>query len=140
MPDHAPKIILSESDYRHLSALVSHYKTEAVSRLEEELARAQVLPNEEVPSDVISLHSTVKVKDTDTGIEQEYELVMPHEADIDHNKISILAPLGVALVGLRVGDEYEWETPNHRLKYFEVLATRRASATATTTSKNAAGK
>jgi regulator of nucleoside diphosphate kinase len=124
----APKLILSEEDYQKLSALVAAYDSEAVAVLEEEIGRAKVVPTEEIPSDRVTMHAIVKVKDLETGIEHDYELVFPHEANLGKSRISVVAPLGMALIGLRVGDEYEWTTPAKRQKKFVVVAIQPAKA------------
>lgn len=117
-----PKLVLSIEDFKKLSALVASQRAELVEGLEEEIGRAVVLPEGDVPEDVISMDSTVKVRDLDSGAEHEYSLVFPHEANASEGRISILAPLGVALIGLQVNDEYEFFAPNERLRRFRVLS------------------
>lgn len=118
----APRLVLSNDDFRRLSALVATQTAALASGLEEELGRALVLPDTEVPEDVVSMDSLVKVRDLDTRKEQEYRLVFPHDANASEGRISVLAPLGAALIGLRVNDEYEFMAPKVRLKRFKVLS------------------
>lgn len=118
----APKLVLSKRDYGMLSALVESQHPDVVAGLEEEIGRATVVPETEVPRDVVAMDSLVKVLDLDSRGEIEYRLVFPHGANIREGRISILAPLGVALIGLRVGDEYEYLVPSGRLRRFRVLS------------------
>ena len=94
-----------------------------LSRLEEELERAETVTPEEVPADVITMRSKVRLRDLDTGEQMVYTLVFPSEANFDEGKISVLAPVGTALLGYRVGDAIEWEVPSgrRRLKVEELL-------------------
>lgn len=118
----APKLVLSKEDFQRLSALVASQTPAAAEGLEEEISRAVVLPESEVPEDVVSMDSLVRVRDLDSGIEHDYQLVFPHEANAGEGRISVLAPLGAALIGLRANDVYEFIAPNERLKRFQVLS------------------
>ena len=85
----------------------SHY----LKRLKQELERAKVVLPQEIPPDVITMNSKVKLQDTETSEEETYTLVFPEDADVQQGKISILAPIGTAMLGYRVGDIFEWEVP-----------------------------
>jgi regulator of nucleoside diphosphate kinase len=128
MPTKAPKLVLSNEDFRKLSALVASQNAELVEGLEEEISRAAVLPAADLPEDVVSMDSAIKVRDLDSGGEHEYRLVFPHEANASEGRISVLAPLGIALIGLRSKDEYEFLAPNRKRKRFRVLAISSAKA------------
>ncbi len=80
--------------------------------LEDELDRAEVVEPEQVPADIITMNSRVQLTDIDQGKTFEYTLVFPPEADYAAGKISILAPIGTALLGYRVGDEIHWTVPD----------------------------
>jgi regulator of nucleoside diphosphate kinase len=82
-----------------------------LEHLEEELSRAVVVPSKKVPGDVVTMNSQIRVKDLDTGKEMLIQLVFPSEADFERGKISILAPIGTALIGYRTGDTVEWKVP-----------------------------
>jgi regulator of nucleoside diphosphate kinase len=82
-----------------------------LSELKTELERAIVLRAEEMHGDVIAMQSHVHVRDLANGERNNYELVFPFEADVAARKISVLAPLGTALLGYREGDEVEWLMP-----------------------------
>jgi len=94
-----------------------------LKELEAELNRGTVVAPQEVPGDVITMNSKARLIDLDTGEEMIYTLVFPDDADIDQNKISVLAPIGTAMLGYRVGDTFEWKVPEglRRLKVEELL-------------------
>lgn len=123
-------IYITEFDLNRLNKLIEMLEDEPVQRdskyLEEldiELRRAKVVAPQSIPRDVITMNSKIRVKDLDTGVEAIYQLVFPGDADINQNKISILAPVGTALIGFRVGDTVEWEAPGgqKRMKVEEIL-------------------
>jgi len=94
-----------------------------LEELDQELGRAEVVTAADVPPDVVTMHSTVRVRDLDDGMGALYTLVFPVEADIDRKRISVLAPIGTALIGYRTGALIEWATPGRtrRLRIEEVL-------------------
>ena len=96
---------------------------EYLRKLEHELELAETVSPEEVPGDVITMRSKVRLKDLDTGEEMVYTLVFPSEANFDEGKISVLAPIGTAMLGYRVGSRIEWQVPSglRRLKVEEIL-------------------
>lgn len=96
---------------------------ENLAELEQELMGAEIVPPWEIPDDVITMNSLVRLKDLDTKKELTYTLVFPSDADAGQNKISVLAPIGTALIGYRVGDIITWEVPagQRRLKVEEIL-------------------
>jgi len=104
-------------------------KEEYLRELEEELDRAKVVPSEKIPKNVITMNSKVRIKDLDSEEEMIYSLVFPHSADINQNRISILAPIGTALIGYKVGDIIEWKVPGglRKLKVEEILYQPEAS-------------
>ena len=84
---------------------------EYLESLEHELNRARVVEPHAVPRDVVTMNSRVRLKDVESGEERDYSLVFPADADIDQNRISVLAPIGTAVLGYRVGDTIEWRVP-----------------------------
>ena len=90
--------------------------------LKSEIERAQVVPSDRIPPDVITLNSTAELLDLETGEIMNFTLVLPRDAQIDDGKISVLAPLGTAMLGYRAGDEFEWPIPYglRRLKITQV--------------------
>jgi regulator of nucleoside diphosphate kinase len=123
-------IYLSTLDHQIVSSLVSGVTTRspAIERLRSELARAVVLDGAVVPATAIGLNSRVKLVDMDTKEQEEYVLTLPASADPANQRISVLAPVGTALLGYQEGQEIEWPTPGgmRRLKVLSV--TRESSA------------
>lgn len=87
-------------------------KKEYLKNLEQELENAQIVISQEIPKDVITMNSKVLLKDMDTNEEMTYTLVYPSEANLIEDKISILAPVGTAILGYREGDTIEWKVPD----------------------------
>ena len=83
-----------------------------LAKLDAELNRGTIVDPTEVPPDVITMNSRVKLLDLDTGEEMIFTLVFPADADIMASKISVLAPIGTAMLGYRVGDKFTWEVPD----------------------------
>jgi regulator of nucleoside diphosphate kinase len=96
---------------------------EYLRRLEHELDLAETVSPEEVPGDVITMRSKVRLKDLTTGEEMVYTLAFPSEANFDEGRISVLAPVGTAMLGYRVGSRIEWQVPSglRRLRVEEIL-------------------
>jgi len=122
-------IYITKPDMQKLRALIagvqaSSLKTKTnLDKLEKELDRAKLVNPKKVPKDVITMNSQVRVLDIESCEESTYTIVFPSKANIANNKISILAPIGTALLGYRVGDVVEWEVPSglKRLKIEETL-------------------
>ncbi len=94
-----------------------------LEELEAELLRAELVSPQDTPPDVITMNSTVRLQDLATKKELEYTLVYPAEANIENNRVSILAPVGIAMIGYRVGDTVTWKIPGgtKRLKVKKIL-------------------
>lgn len=128
-------ILVTDRDFWRLSALVrasaADYTRdqEHIDRLEGELGRSVPVATAEVPTDVVTMHSRVTVRDLDAGTSRTYTLVFPREADLSSGRLSVLAPLGTALLGYRVGDEIEWPMPGgvRRVRIDRVQQTRSPS-------------
>jgi regulator of nucleoside diphosphate kinase len=90
--------------------------------LELELDRAQVLPREDMPANVVTMGSKVVFEDVDTGSRRTAVLVYPEEADVARSRISVLAPVGTALLGLAVGESISWPVPNGRARTLRVVS------------------
>jgi regulator of nucleoside diphosphate kinase len=122
-------ITITSSDHQRLEKLLASEFTEAIESksyltdLEAELLRAQIVESADVPNDVVTMGSTVRLRDVDTDEVEIYTLVYPHEAKIADGKLSILAPIGTAILGYRVGDVVTWRVPSgqRRLQVDEVL-------------------
>jgi regulator of nucleoside diphosphate kinase len=116
------KIIISDRDERTLRELLakrqSFFAAEAMNlqRLTGELDRARIVPLEKLPADVVTLGSTVELEDVGDGEILTYTLTLPHEANVNEGRISILAPLGTGMLGYRVDDEFEWPVPTGKIR------------------------
>jgi regulator of nucleoside diphosphate kinase len=115
-------IYVTEKDFQRLFTLIQEQRQSNgsgpnIARLGEELKRARRLPAEEMPAGVVTMNSRVQVKELLSGNEMEVTLVYPKNADVNAKKISILAPLGAAILGCREGDEVEWTLPDRKFSY-----------------------
>jgi regulator of nucleoside diphosphate kinase len=129
-------ICITEVDLARLRKLIevardtgSDSNTPYLNKLEDELDRAEVVDPIDIPRETITMRSTVRLRDLDSGKEMIYSLVFPNEADVDEGRISILAPVGTAMIGYRIGDTIEWEVPSglRKLRVEEVLYQPEAS-------------
>jgi regulator of nucleoside diphosphate kinase len=123
-------IYITTSDYHRLSGLIERSRErngdadrEYLDQLEEELAQAEVVNPEDIPQDVITMRSKVRLKDLKSGQTVMYSLVFPSEANSNEGDISVLAPVGTALLGNRSGDVVESRVPSglRRLKVKEIV-------------------
>jgi regulator of nucleoside diphosphate kinase len=122
-------IYITEPDYQRLSGLIETTRErngvdrEYLNKLEVELDRAVIVDPKEIPADVITMRSKVRLKDLVTGEANNYSLVFPTEADLSEGKISILAPIGTAILGYKLGDTIEWPVPSglRRIRVDELL-------------------
>jgi len=109
-----PKVIISSLDADRLETLLgslSDGEFPGKAELETELARAEIVEPKDVPSTVVSMNSTVRFRVESSSEEFKLTLVYPKDMDSSGNKISILAPVGSALLGLSQGDQIEWPKP-----------------------------
>lgn len=106
------KIIVTAHDYEILKTLCQ--QTGGSSKLLEELERATI--KKSISDDVVRLNSTLEFKDERTGKVREVQLVLPALADIQKSRISILSPIGTALLGYSVNDVVDWEVPAGKTK------------------------
>ena len=125
----ATSIYITERDYQRLNGLIEITRErngadrEYLNKLEAELDRAEIVNAKDIPADVITMRSRVRLKDLVSGEANVYSLVFPTEADSNEGKISILAPIGTAILGYKRGDTIEWPVPSglRRLKVDKVL-------------------
>jgi len=96
---------------------------EYLESLQNELDRAHIVDPTAIPHDVVTMNSHVRLKDMETGEERMCILVFPSDADIKHDKISILAPIGTAVLGYRAGDTVDWVVPagTKKMRIEEIL-------------------
>ncbi len=118
-----PELVLSSLDYDRLEQLLSRLPATDPARLllEKELERGSIVEPEEMPANVVTMNSTVKIRLLKTGDESCLTLVYPKDLDASGDKVSILAPVGSALLGLREGAEIEWPMPTGDIQPIQVL-------------------
>lgn len=129
-------IVVTRDDMARLRELVrqgrkaSRRDQDHLAELDRELDRAEIIGAEELSPDVVTMHSMVRVLDLDNGASTVYTLVFPVDADIEKKRISVLAPIGTALIGYRAGDSVQWKTPGgtKHLQIEEVLFQPEAAA------------
>jgi regulator of nucleoside diphosphate kinase len=122
------RIFITETDFDKLRRLIAGRRSSGadadhLNELEQELERAEVIDDKEtVPPDVVTMNSEVRLMDLDSGEIKVYKLVFPSQARTE-NSLSVLAPIGTAILGYRVGSVIEWRVPRgvRRLKVLEVL-------------------
>lgn len=119
-----PPLTLSRLDVERIETLLENTPggNANVEALGEELLRANIVEPKDMPPDVVSMHSTVLLRNETSGDEREITLVYPNEAGGDGSKVSILAPVGSALLGLRVGDSIDWPMPGGHSAQLHVLS------------------
>jgi len=124
----AKKLVISDYDKARLERKIEQVLTEAevdqsnpelayVKQLAGEIQKARIVPPEKIPPDVVTMNSTVELKDEESGREIEYTLSFPANSDPVNGRISILAPVGIALLGSHVGDVIQWPVPKGTCKY-----------------------
>ncbi|WP_101925204.1 MULTISPECIES: nucleoside diphosphate kinase regulator [Luteimonas] len=131
-PSDAPPVQLTAHDLARLDAMLesdTYRHHPGAAALQRELDRADVLPDS-APSESVGMQSRVSCVDEDSGIHHRFSLVYPHEADVDVDagRVSILAPVGTALLGLRVGQRIDWPVANRRTLRLRVMAVAPADA------------
>ncbi len=128
-------IYVTENDVKRLQTLLEvakqsqYYGSDELQKLGAELNRALVVASKDVPRDVITMNSKVRLLDLETKEEMTYTLVFPDEADFAEGKISVLAPIGTAMLGYRAGDTFSWQVPAgiRRIKILSILYQPEAS-------------
>ena len=120
-----PSIYLTQDDLDRLFDLIETYgsgpNADRLQKLESELVRAVAVSPGDIPKDVVTMNSRVVFED-ETGDRREITLVYPKHADIASGKVSVLVPVGTALLGMRVGQTIDWELPNGQKHRYKVVA------------------
>ncbi|HEY8493623.1 MAG TPA: nucleoside diphosphate kinase regulator [Myxococcota bacterium] len=121
-----PPLIISRFDFERLERLLDRLERSGkpsanLELLRAELDRAEIVEPEDVPPDVVTMNSRVRVADEVTGEVTELQLVFPAAADPDRGAVSVLAPVGSALLGLRKGASIEWPLPDGRARRIRVV-------------------
>jgi regulator of nucleoside diphosphate kinase len=124
-----PPITLTTADSDRLSRLVDAAADtfpRTADFLGREINRAQVIDRAEALPGLVTMDSEVEFRDDVTGQVRTVRLVYPQDADVDAGKISVLTPVGAALIGLSTGQSIEWETPTGGRRSLSVLSVRPA--------------
>ncbi|EMI20966.1 GreA/GreB family elongation factor [Rhodopirellula maiorica SM1] len=116
------QIVITRSDYQRLDELLSTHFTQAIYDRENLLALrgklnvAEIVDSREIPADVVSMDSIIQLRNRNTDKLETYTLVYPEEAHIATGKLSVLSPIGTAILGCRVGDCVHWNIPSGSIK------------------------
>ncbi len=111
------KLILNKLDFLRIQKSIDDAKasrsitSEEAESLIKELNSADIVEPEEIPSDVVTMNSVVRISFLNTNKQIKFRIVYPKEANVTENKISIFSPIATALIGYKVGDELEWIVP-----------------------------
>lgn len=121
----AERIYITSSELERLRALVEQHSEgrdgAAAERLDAELDRAIVVDGARIPADVVTIDSRVTFEDARSGVLREVVIVYPAAADASAGRISVLAPIGAALIGQRQGDVIDWPLPDGRVARIRIL-------------------
>lgn len=122
--ENQPTLIIDAGQYERLAGLAAEAARRIPvlgERLLEEIERAQLLPPEQVPPDVVTIGSEVTYEDSSTARTQTVQIVFPALADIAARRVSVLTPVGAALIGLSVGQSIDWEMSDGAVRKLTVL-------------------
>jgi regulator of nucleoside diphosphate kinase len=115
-------LVIKQSDCEKLLELAASARTAVAEKLEDELVRADIVADRQYPEDAVCMGSTVSYVEVASGKEGRVTLVYPWEANVDEMRISVLVPLGCALIGLRAGGVIDWTMPNGSSAQIKVLS------------------
>jgi regulator of nucleoside diphosphate kinase len=124
MKENDTRIVLTSRDFDRLEALLDSLPDNAFpgkKALEAELKRAEVVEPGQIPPNVVTMNSTVRFTIEESGEDFRLTLVYPKDVGGEADRISVLAPVGSALLGLSVGDELEWPRPGGGLSMVRVV-------------------
>lgn len=123
------KPIISEKDFQIIHDLIKNQstiqQTKEIKYLAEELKKAKVVKDNKIGAEIVQLYSNVQVEDQTNHATMDFQIVLPSQANLKEKKISILAPIGIALIGFKKGQDVEWQMPAGKktLKITEVQNT-----------------
>jgi regulator of nucleoside diphosphate kinase len=119
-----PRLIISTADAMRLEALIAgrpEESLETAALLEQEIARADIRDSSDMPGQVVRMNSDVVMLDEATGVERRVRVVYPPDAGSSPHAVSVLAPVGAALIGVSAGDTIHWPMPGGRATRLRVL-------------------
>ena len=112
---------MTEKDFDRISSLIERNEKEEILALNNEMERARVLDFSEIPKDLVTMNSRFRYINISDAREDTITLVYPQMSNLLEGKISVTAPLGTALLGLRTGEEIDWKFPDGKVKKLRVL-------------------
>ncbi len=120
--NHDHDLIITTKDFERLQPILDTTSSEASELLDFELRRARVVEPRAVPADVVTMNSSVVYEDCETAERREVRVCFPRDANAAQGRVSVLAPIGSALLGLRVGQVITWQVPNgtKRIRVVEI--------------------
>lgn len=119
-----PALILDAAHFERLQDIALSYSKIAPEVSEEllaEIERAEVRPSDKVPANVVNMGSEVTYRDDETGRSRTVRLVYPEDADISANRVSVMTPVGAALLGLAEGHQMDWESRGGETRSMTIL-------------------
>jgi len=114
-------ILMTERDYLRIKHILSFQNSDEFENLELELDRAKIIDEASVPSGLVQMNTKFKFEVVTEKKEMTITIVYPEDANFAEGKISVLAPLGSALIGLQIGQEINWMFPDGKLKKLKIL-------------------
>lgn len=128
-----PKIVIDAAHLPRIEALAEgamQRNPELADRLLDEISRARAMPTAKMPASVVSIGSPVTYRDESTGQETSVTLVFPENADIGNQRVSLMTPIGVALLGLSEGATFYWDTRGNQRRTLTVVRVEQPAAEA----------
>ena len=119
-----PPIHISEEDYDVIAGLalqMEHRAPALAKQFLDEINRAKIHPAGKVPTDAVTIGSEVEFLDDSTGEKRRLKLVLPVDADFEAGRLSVMTPVGAGLIGMTVGREISWPTPDGRPRVLRIL-------------------
>lgn len=123
-PKRNPKVVINSDDLTHLEGLADgmmRRQPALADRLFDEISRARIVASAKMPKNVVSMGSVVTYRDETTGQEKSVTLVYPEEADITQLRVSVMTPIGVALLGLAEGASFYWDTRENQRRMLTII-------------------
>lgn len=128
-----PRIVISAKELAHIEALAEgamERNPTLANRLLDEIGRARIVAAAKMPADVIGIGSTATYRNDTTGQERSVTLVYPEDADIARQRVSVMTPIGVALLGLAEGASFHWDTRDDQRRTLTVIRVEQPAAAA----------
>ncbi|AML52007.1 nucleoside diphosphate kinase regulator [Falsihalocynthiibacter arcticus] len=126
-----PRVIINAEDLAHLEGLadgIMKRNPALADRMLEELSRARIVAPAKVPKNVVTMGSTVRYRDEMTSQEKTVTLVYPENADIALLRVSVMTPIGVALLGLAEGASFYWDTRDNQRRMLTIITVEQPAA------------